>query len=79
MEVAIVGATGAVGVEFMRVLEDLHFPVGELRLFASERSAGRRLTFRGRELEIKPLADGCFNGCAVCASPASWLLSAFAV
>ncbi len=64
MEVAIVGATGAVGIEFMRVLEDLHFPVGELLLFASERSAGRKLSFRGRELDIKPLTDGCFNGYA---------------
>ena len=43
--VAIVGATGAVGKEMIQVLEERKFPVGNLRLFASERSAGEILTF----------------------------------
>lgn len=47
MKVAIVGASGAVGQEFMRVLADTDFPVSELRLFGSARSAGRRYPWRG--------------------------------
>ena len=45
MKVAIVGASGAVGQEFMRVLDEQNFPVTELVLFGSERSAGRIFTF----------------------------------
>src|ERR1700751_4804811 len=44
--VAVVGATGAVGIELLRCLEQRRFPLAELRLFASARSAGKRLTFR---------------------------------
>ncbi len=62
MKVAIVGASGAVGQEFMRVLADVAFPVDELRLFGSARSAGRRYPWRGglsepvRELGADPEA-----------------------
>lgn len=49
MNVAIVGASGAVGQEFIKVLNNSSLPVDELRLFGSERSAGRRYTFRGKE------------------------------
>ena len=55
MKVAIVGASGAVGQEFLRVLEQREFPVRELLLFGSERSAGRKYTFRGKEIEVKLL------------------------
>ncbi|MCM1109534.1 MAG: aspartate-semialdehyde dehydrogenase [Clostridium sp.] len=55
MKVAIVGASGAVGQEFLRVLEEREFPMDELVLFGSERSAGKKYTFRGRELEVKLL------------------------
>src|SRR5438552_19204930 len=48
--VAIVGATGAVGIELIRCLEERAFPLAELRLFASARSAGQALRFRGRRL-----------------------------
>ena len=48
--IAIVGATGAVGKELLRILEERRFPVVELRLLASPRSAGRRLDFAGEEL-----------------------------
>ena len=55
MKVAIVGASGAVGQEFLRVLEERNFPIDELLLFGSARSAGRKYTFRGQEIEVKLL------------------------
>jgi len=55
MKVAIVGASGAVGQEFLRVLEDRNFPLDELLLFGSARSAGKKYTFRGKEIEVKEL------------------------
>ena len=55
MNVAIVGASGAVGQEFLRVLDEQNFPIDELRLFGSKRSAGRTYTFRGREYTVKEL------------------------
>lgn len=60
--IAIVGATGAVGVEILRVLERRAFPVRELHLLASERSAGKKLTFNGKEYTIKALAADAFAG-----------------
>ena len=60
--VAIVGATGAVGVELIGCLERRGFPVGDLRLLASPRSAGRRLPFRGQEIEIEALGPASFTG-----------------
>ncbi len=57
MKVAIVGASGAVGQEFLRVLDEQNFPVDELLLFGSQRSAGRKYTFRGKEYEVKLLQD----------------------
>ncbi len=55
MKVAIVGASGAVGQEFLRVLDERNFPIDELVLFGSERSAGRRYAFRGHEYTVKLL------------------------
>ena len=55
MRVAIVGASGAVGQEFLRILAERNFPVDDLVLFGSERSAGRKYTFRGKEYEVKLL------------------------
>ncbi len=55
MNVAIVGASGAVGQEFLRVLDEQNFPIDELRLFGSARSAGRKYTFRGKEYTVKEL------------------------
>ena len=55
MKVAIVGASGAVGQEFLRVLDERNFPIDELVLFGSHRSAGRKYTFRGKEIEVKLL------------------------
>ena len=55
MRVAIVGASGAVGQEFMRVLDEQNFPVDDLVLFGSKRSAGRIFTFRGEDYVVKLL------------------------
>ena len=51
MKVAIVGASGAVGQEFLRVLDERNFPLDELVLFGSKRSAGTKYTFRGKQIE----------------------------
>jgi len=58
MKVAIVGASGAVGQEFLRVLDERNFPIDELVLFGSTRSAGRKYTFRGMEYEVQLLKHG---------------------
>lgn len=60
--VAIVGATGAVGVEFLDCLEKRHFPVRELKLLASARSKGKRMTFKGTELTVEELTADSFKG-----------------
>lgn len=57
MNIAIVGASGAVGQEFLRVLEQQQFPVDELRLFGSERSAGSTCRFRDSDITIRRLSD----------------------
>ena len=56
MKLAIVGASGAVGQEFMNILEESRLPIDELLLFGSERSAGRKYPFRGKELTVRLLA-----------------------
>ena len=60
--VAIVGASGAVGVEMIRTLERRNFPVGSLRLLASKRSAGKSLDFREETLTIEELTLSSFEG-----------------
>ncbi len=55
MKVAIVGASGAVGQEFLRILQERRFPVDELQLFGSERSAGREYEFNGKKVKVKLL------------------------
>ncbi len=55
MKVAIVGASGAVGQEFLRVLDERDFPIDELTLFGSSRSAGRVYSFRGKQYTVKQL------------------------
>lgn len=59
--VAVVGATGAVGQTLVEILEERNFPVGDLHLLASERSAGKRLPFRGAQHAVKNLADFDFT------------------
>jgi aspartate-semialdehyde dehydrogenase len=60
--VAVVGATGAVGREMVEILEERKFPVGELRLLASERSAGEAIAYCGKELAVDLLTDGALGG-----------------
>ena len=55
MKVAIAGATGAVGIEILTLLEERNFPVTELILLASKRSAGKTLTFKGKEINISEM------------------------
>ena len=62
LHVAIVGATGAVGVEMMKTLEKRNFPVGKLTLLASAKSAGKRLPFKGGEVVIEELTEKSFAG-----------------
>ena len=59
--VAIVGATGAVGVEFLRCLAERHFPISELHLLASARSRGKKMPFEGREIEVEELTEDSFK------------------
>jgi aspartate-semialdehyde dehydrogenase len=60
--VAVVGATGAVGLEMIRTLERRQFPVSQLTLLASARSAGKKLTFRGTEVPVRELTRDAFKG-----------------
>ncbi|MBE7437295.1 MAG: aspartate-semialdehyde dehydrogenase [Spirochaetales bacterium] len=62
MRVAIAGVTGAVGEEFLRVLEKRNFPVSELRPLASARSAGKTIQFRGKEYTVGELRSDSFKG-----------------
>ncbi len=63
MNVAIVGASGAVGQEFLKVLEERKFPIEQLTLFGSSRSAGREYTFCGKTYVVQELRHGdCFKG-----------------
>ena len=60
--VTVVGATGAVGEEMISILEDREFPVERLRLFASERSEGKTLTFQDEEIPVETLGKNSFRG-----------------
>ncbi|MFV0415323.1 MAG: aspartate-semialdehyde dehydrogenase [Chthoniobacterales bacterium] len=62
ISLAIAGATGAVGVEILRVLERRNFPVSQLRLLASPRSAGKKLRFRDKDYPVEVLSENSFEG-----------------
>ena len=62
VSVGVVGATGLVGTEMFRILEERAFPVSELRAYASPRSEGRKLPFAGTDVVCEVLRDGCFDG-----------------
>ncbi|MEK7281912.1 MAG: aspartate-semialdehyde dehydrogenase, partial [Chloroflexota bacterium] len=61
LEVAVVGATGLVGQEMVRVLQQRHFPLASLHLFASDRSAGKKLYFDHNEIEVQELTPKSFE------------------
>ena len=60
--IAVVGATGAVGIEMIKTLEKRNFPVGKLTLLASARSVGKKLKFRGAEVTVTELTKDSFKG-----------------
>jgi len=72
---AIMGATGAVGTEFLRLLEERDFPLKSLKLLASSRSAGRKLKFRGEDLVVEELTDKSFAGVELVLASAGGSLS----
>ena len=63
--VAILGATGAVGTQMVQCLEEQNFPVGKLKLLASARSAGKKVSFAGGEVEIEEARPEAFEGCDI--------------
>ena len=63
--VAILGATGAVGREMMKILEERDFPLASLKLLASARSAGKTLPFKGEEIVIEEVTPAAFAGCDI--------------
>jgi aspartate-semialdehyde dehydrogenase len=60
--VAILGATGAVGTELIELLASRNFPIQELKLFASPKSVGTKLKFRGEEITVETVGDRSFEG-----------------
>lgn len=78
MRVAIVGATGAVGHELLRVLEQSTLNFDELQLYASPRSAGRTLTFAGRELSVQATPEGAIDADVILASAGGSISKALA-
>jgi aspartate-semialdehyde dehydrogenase len=65
MKVAVVGATGAVGQTTLKILEERKFPVTELRAFASERSVGKSVVFKGERIRVEQVGPGAFSGIEV--------------
>jgi hypothetical protein len=62
LSIGVVGATGMVGKEFIQLLEQRRFPIEHLRLFASQDSRGSKISFRGDQIEVQTLSEGCFKG-----------------
>ena len=62
LRVAILGATGAVGQEFLSILNERKFPLAELRLLASGKSAGKKVKFQGKEIAIEEAKPDSFKG-----------------
>lgn len=62
MKIGILGATGAVGKEMLKILEEKQFPYDDLKLFASEKSAGKKVNYCGKKLEIVQATKDCFKG-----------------
>ncbi len=62
LNVGVVGATGIVGEEFLKLIEERNFPLDKLKLFASHESKGKKLSCQGKTWEVQPLNPGCFAG-----------------
>jgi aspartate-semialdehyde dehydrogenase len=76
VRVAIMGATGAVGTELLKILDERKFPVGELRLLASKRSAGTTLEFKGEKIAVQELTHDSFVGIDLVLASAGGSISA---
>jgi aspartate-semialdehyde dehydrogenase len=76
VSVAIMGATGAVGTELLDILAERDFPIGELRLLASARSAGKTLKFRGENIKVQELTHDSFKGIQLVLASAGGKISA---
>ena len=63
--VGILGATGAVGQQMLECLQERDFPVADLKLFASARSAGKTIEFKGEKVVIEEATPQCFKGCDI--------------
>lgn len=66
--VAILGATGAVGAEFLRLIEERNFPFAELKLLASKRSAGQVIKFMGKDYVVEEATENSFEGVEIALS-----------
>ncbi len=73
--VAIMGATGAVGEEMLKILEERNFPVGNLVLLASRRSAGKEYSFKDRKIVVRKLKQNSFNGIDIVLASAGGAIS----
>src|SRR5437879_13539626 len=62
LTIAVVGVTGAVGQTTLKILDERKFPVRELRAFASERSVGRSVTFKGESIRVEKVGPEAFKG-----------------
>ena len=72
VNVAIVGATGAVGQEFLTVLAERKFPIGQLKLLASGRSAGKTMAFAGKNYVVEELTRDSFKDIQIAFFSAGW-------
>ncbi len=74
-KVAILGATGAVGEEFLKILEERNFPIDSLRLLASARSKGKKIKFKNTDITVEELTHDSFKGIEIVLSSASKVIS----
>ncbi len=75
LRIAILGATGAVGQEFLKLLEERKFPLAELKLLASKKSAGKKIVFSGRQIAIEEARPDSFSGINLVLSSAGGSIS----
>lgn len=71
VNLAIIGATGAVGREMLKILAERNFPIGELKLLASSRSAGKKIEYMGKEYTVEEVTKDSFNGMDIVLGAAS--------
>ena len=69
LSIAVVGATGAVGQEFINIVETRYPKANNLRLLASERSAGKIISVNGKDLKVEETTEESFKGCLLYTSP----------